>query len=85
MRWVILFAASVYGADLLDHPAIRYSSAPVHDPVALLDPSKLKADLRSVLDALHVPVDSHHPAGVVELAATDFLSNLVERGTEAPL
>jgi hypothetical protein len=58
MRWVILFAASVYGADLLDHPAIRYGYAPVHDPVASLDPGKLKSDLRSVLDALHVPVES---------------------------
>ena len=53
----------MYGADLLDHPAINYNYAPVHDPVAQLDPSQLKFDgpsgyLRSVLDALHVPVES---------------------------
>ena len=54
----MLLASCLYGADLLDHPAIRYGSAPVHDPVARLDPSKLKADLRSVLEALDVPVES---------------------------
>lgn len=54
----LLLTVPLYGADLLDNPAIRYNSAPVHDPVARLDPSKLKSDLRSVLDALHVPVES---------------------------
>jgi len=43
---------------LLDNPAIQYGYAPVHDPVARLEAGKLKSDLRSVLDALHVPVES---------------------------
>ena len=55
---LVLLASCLYGADLLDNPAIHYNYAPVHDPVARLDPSKIKADLRSVLDALHVPVES---------------------------
>jgi len=54
----LLLAGSLYGADLLDHPAINYNYAPVHDPVAQLEPSKLKSDLQSVLDALHIPVES---------------------------
>ena len=54
----LLLAGSLYGADLLDNPAINYNYAPVHDPVARLDPGKLKSDLRCVLDALHVPVES---------------------------
>ena len=50
-------------ADLLDHPAIHYGYTPVHDPVALLDPKQLKFEgpsgyLRSVLDALNIPIES---------------------------
>ena len=59
MRLVLLLASCVYGADLLDNPAINYNHAPVHDAVAQLDSSKLKSsDLRSVLEALHIPVES---------------------------
>jgi hypothetical protein len=54
----LLLAVPLYGADLLDHPAINYSRAAVHDPIARLDASKIKPDLRSVLEALHVPVES---------------------------
>ena len=56
-------------AGVLTHPAIGYSTRPTHDPVAALarrleeaslqltfDPTS--GYLRSVLDALHVPVDS---------------------------
>jgi hypothetical protein len=56
-------------APKLDHPAIRYYAAESEDPVAILNKNlksraaKLKFDgpsgyLRSVLDALHVPVES---------------------------
>lgn len=59
MRLVLLLASCVYGADLLDNSSINYNHAPVHDPVAQLDSSKLKSsDLRSVLEALHIPVES---------------------------
>ncbi len=54
---------------LADHPAIRYASAPAQDPVTLLQQQisagsvRLSADgpsgyLRSLLDALNVPVSS---------------------------
>ncbi|MBZ5634090.1 MAG: hypothetical protein LAO55_13290 [Acidobacteriia bacterium] len=79
MRWVILFAASLYAADLLDHPAINYNYAPVHDPIARLDPSKLKFEgpsgyLRSVLDALHVPVESQ----IAVFSKTSLQAPLIE-------
>lgn len=73
-RLVLLLASCLYGADLLDHPAIQYGYAPVHDPVALLDPSKLKSDLRSVLDALHVPVESQ----IAVFSKTSLQSPLIE-------
>jgi hypothetical protein len=75
MRLAILLAGSLmWGADLLDHPAIRYAYAPVHDPVAILDPSKLKSDLRSVLDALHVPVESQ----IAVFSKTSLQAPLIE-------
>ena len=62
MRLVLLLASCLYGADLLDNPAIRYGYGPVQDPVAELDLSKLKPGpsgyLGSVLDALHIHVES---------------------------
>jgi hypothetical protein len=53
----------------LDHPAIQYHSRPAHDPIAELDRSiqqgtaQLKFDgeqgyLRSLLETLHVPIES---------------------------
>ena len=74
MLLVLLLASGLYGADLLDNPAINYNSAPVHDPVARLDPSKIKADLRSVLDALHVPVESQ----IAVFSKTSLQSPLIE-------
>ena len=76
---MILFAASVYGADLLDHPAIHYGYAPVHDPVASLDTKQLKFEgpsgyLRSVLDALHVPVESQ----IAVFSKTSLQAPLIE-------
>jgi hypothetical protein len=75
----LLLAVSLYGADLLDHPAIQYGYTPVHDPVALLDPKQLKFDgpsgyLRSVLDALHVPVESQ----IAVFSKTSLQSPLIE-------
>ena len=75
MRLLLLLLAScLYAGDLLDHPAIHYNSAPVHDPVARLDPSKLKSDLRSVLDALHVPVESQ----IAVFSKTSLQAPLIE-------
>jgi len=71
---VLLLASCLYGADLLDNPAINYNHAPVHDPVAQLDPSKLKSDLRSVLDALHVPVESQ----IAVFSKTSLQAPLIE-------
>jgi hypothetical protein len=75
----ILLISSLYGADLLDHPAINYNYAPVHDPVARLDPSKLKSDgpsgyLRSVLDALQVPIESQ----IAVFSKTSLQAPLIE-------
>jgi hypothetical protein len=63
----------------LDHPAINYGHAPVHDPVASLDPQQLKFEgpsgyLRSVLDALHVPVESQ----IAVFSKTSLQSPLIE-------
>jgi hypothetical protein len=67
---VIILLALLFAADLsdtaappLDHPAIHYKEGPFKDPVALLNPEQLKFDgpsgyLRSVLEALKVPVES---------------------------
>ena len=74
MRLVFLLAGCLYGADLLDHPAINYNHAPVHDPVARLDASKLKSDLRSVLEALHVPVESQ----IAVFSKTSLQAPLIE-------
>ena len=79
MRLVLLLASCLYGADLLDHPAINYNYAPVHDPVALLDTKLLKFEgpsgyLRSVLDALHVPVESQ----IAVFSKTSLQSPLIE-------
>jgi hypothetical protein len=79
VRLVLLLASCLYGADLLDHPAINYNYAPVHDPVAQLDPSKLKFEgssgyLRSVLDARHVPVASQ----IAVFSKTSLQSPLIE-------
>jgi hypothetical protein len=74
VRLVLLLASCLYGADLLDNPAIQYNYAPVHDPVARLDPSKLKSDLRSVLDALHIPVESQ----IAVFSKTSLQAPLIE-------
>ena len=63
MIFAILATVPAQGQPALDHPAIHYYDGPLHDPVALLDPNQLKFEgpsgyLRSVLDALHVPVGS---------------------------
>ena len=75
---MLLLAGCLYGADLLDNPAINYNFAPVHDPVARLDPSKIKADvpryLRSVLEALNVPVESQ----IAVFSKTSLQSPLIE-------
>ena len=75
----ILLATSLYGADLLDHPAIQYGYAPVHDAVASLDTSQLKFEgpsgyLRSVLDGLHVPVESQ----IAVFSKTSLQAPLIE-------
>jgi hypothetical protein len=76
---LLLAAASLYGADLLDHPAIQYGYAPVHDPIASVDPSQLEFEgpsgyLRSVLDALHVPVESQ----IAVFSKTSLQAPLIE-------
>jgi len=65
----------------LDHPAINYGYAPVHDPVALLDPSQLKFEgpsgyLRSVLAALNVPIESQ----IAVFSKTSLQAPLIEPG-----
>jgi len=72
-------AGCLSGADLLDHPAINYGHAAVHDPVASLDPKQLKFDghsgyLNSVLDALHVPVESQ----IAVFSKTSLQAPLIE-------
>ena len=65
----ILLMGHLSAADLLDHPAIKYGSGPLNDPVAVLNRKldqgqiQLKFDgpagyLRSVLAALKVPIES---------------------------
>jgi hypothetical protein len=76
---VLLLAGCLYGADLLDHPAIKYGYGPVHDPVALVDLKQLKFEgpsgyLRSVLDALHVPVESQ----IAVFSKTSLQAPLIE-------
>jgi len=76
---VLLLAGCLYGADLLDNPAINYNYAPVHDPVAALDTKRLKFEgpsgyLRSVLDALHVPIESQ----IAVFSKTSLQSPLIE-------
>jgi len=83
---ILLLCSLVSVADIsdtpgpaLDHPAINYNYAPVHDPVALLDPSKLKFDgpsgyLHSVLEALHIPMESQ----IAVFSKTSLQSPLIE-------
>lgn len=67
----------------LDHPAIQYSTRPVHDPVAVLN-AKLDGGktlafepehgyLQSVLDALGIPVESQ----VAVFAKSSFQQHLI--------
>ena len=75
----VLLAGSLYGADLLDHPAINYGKAPVHDAIASLDPRSLKFEgssgyLYSLLDALHVPVESQ----IAVFSKTSLQAPLIE-------
>ena len=75
----LLLAVSLYGADLLDHPAINYGNAPVHDPVASLNPSQLKFEgpsgyLPSLLEALHIPVESQ----IAVFSKTSLQAPLIE-------
>lgn len=79
MVLVFLLASCLYGADLLDHPAIKYNYAPVNDAVSRLNPAQLKFEgpsgyLRSVLDALHVPIESQ----IAVFSKTSLQSPLIE-------
>ncbi len=75
----VLLAGCLYGADILEHPAIRYEDTPVTDAVARLNPAQLKFEgpsgyLRSVLDALHVPIESQ----IAVFSKTSLQSPLIE-------
>jgi hypothetical protein len=79
VRLVLLLASCLYGADLLDDPAIHYGYTPVHDAIASLDPKLLKFEgpsgyLGSVLDALHVPVESQ----IAVFSKTSLQAPLIE-------
>jgi hypothetical protein len=81
----ILLASSLYGADLLDHPAINYNYGAVRDPVALLNrkldqgQAQLTFDgpsgyLRSVLAELNVPIESQ----IAVFSKTSLQAPLIE-------
>ncbi len=75
----------------LDHPAIQYSTRPVHDPVAelnrkldhgqTLDFEPAHGYLRAVLDALGIPVESQ----IAVFAKSSFQQHLIHPGNARAL
>src|SRR5690348_2500382 len=69
-----------------DHPAIRYTTSAPHDPVSELDRKLASSDthlkfegasgyLRSVLDALNVPIESQ----IAVFSQTSLQADLIQR------